>query len=207
MPYTIAAHSAVSVETVVRHSRFLATLRRVEDAGAAAAFVDEQRRRYPDARHHCFAYVIGDTPNARVERSGDDGEPGGTAGVPMLQVLHHRDLVNVAVVVTRYFGGVKLGAGGLVRAYSGAVAAAVDAADPVARVRRELFTLAVDHGDAGRVESELRARGVGVLDTAYGEHAVLTLSTPDPGALRTLVAAATAGSGELEPAETVYTDG
>src|SRR5690606_16790694 len=122
MPHTLAPGPDVVVETEVKHSRFLAAVRRVATADAALAFVDEQRRLYPDARHHCWAFVVGDDPSARAERSSDDGEPGGTAGIPMLQVLHHRDLVNVAVVVTRWFGGIKLGAGGLVRAYSGAVA-------------------------------------------------------------------------------------
>ncbi|RZK74549.1 MAG: YigZ family protein, partial [Rhodococcus sp. (in: high G+C Gram-positive bacteria)] len=161
MPYTLAPHTAdLTLETEVKHSRFIAALRRVEDADAAQAFVQDRRRAYPDARHHCSAYIIGNGPSDRVERASDDGEPGGTAGIPMLQVLKARDLVDVAVVVTRYFGGIKLGAGGLVRAYSGAVTTAVDAAPLVRRELRHLHTLAVGHAEAGRVESELRGRGV-----------------------------------------------
>ncbi|NLG56119.1 MAG: YigZ family protein [Rhodococcus sp.] len=206
MSYTLASTSDTTAETVVRNSRFIAVARRINDEGAARAFVEQQQRQYPDARHHCYAYVIGDAVHDRVERSSDDGEPGGTAGVPMLQVLHHRDLVNLAVVVIRYFGGIKLGAGGLVRAYTGAVTAALDTAPLVERVRGEVFTLAVDHSEVGRIESELRARSVSVLGTEYQDQAVLTLATNDSELLHALVAAATSGSGELEPAGVIYTD-
>ncbi|WKK12260.1 YigZ family protein [Rhodococcus ruber] len=207
MPSTLEPEPDVVAETEIKHSRFLAVLRRVDSDTAALAFVEEQRRLYPDARHHCWAFVVGDEPAHRAERSSDDGEPGGTAGVPMLQVLHHRDLVNVAVVVTRWFGGIKLGAGGLVRAYSGAVAVAVDAATLVPRERREVFTLAVGHGDAGRVESELRGRGVSVLDVSYTERVVFTVAARDATDLQSVVASVTAGAGELVPVGTEWVDG
>ncbi|MDO1483450.1 IMPACT family member yigZ [Rhodococcus rhodochrous] len=200
MPHTLAPGPDVVVETEVKHSRFLAAVRRVATADAALAFVDEQRRLYPDARHHCWAFVVGDDPSARAERSSDDGEPGGTAGIPMLQVLHHRDLVNVAVVVTRWFGGIKLGAGGLVRAYSGAVATALDEAPLVERRQQEKFTLAIDHGEAGRVEAELRGRGVAVLDVAYADRVVLTVAGRERSELEGWVASLTSGVGGLEPA-------
>jgi len=200
MPHTLAPGPDVVVETEVKHSRFLAAVRRVDTADAALAFVDEQRRLYPDARHHCWAFVVGDDPSARAERSSDDGEPGGTAGIPMLQVLHHRDLVNVAVVVTRWFGGIKLGAGGLVRAYSGAVATALDEAPLVERRQQEKFTLSIDHGEAGRVEAELRGRGVAVLDVAYADRVVLTVAGRERSELEGWVASLTSGVGELEPA-------
>ncbi|MGU3582577.1 IMPACT family protein [Rhodococcus sp. C26F] len=206
MPHTLAPGPDVVVETEVKHSRFLAAVRRVDTADAALAFVDEQRRLYPDARHHCWAFVVGDDPSARAERSSDDGEPGGTAGIPMLQVLHHRDLVNVAVVVTRWFGGIKLGAGGLVRAYSGAVATALDEALLVERRQQEKFTLAIDHGEAGRVEAELRGRGVAVLDVAYADRVVLTVAGRERSELEGWVASLTSGVGELEPAGVDWID-
>ncbi|AOW91813.1 IMPACT family protein [Rhodococcus sp. WMMA185] len=207
MPFTLAPRATtVSVETEVKHSRFIAAVRRVEDSGAAHGFVQEQRRAYSDARHHCSAYIVGDGPSDRVERANDDGEPGGTAGVPMLQVLRARELVDVVVVVTRYFGGIKLGAGGLVRAYSGAVSAALDIAPLVRRERRHLYTLAVEHSEAGRVEAELRARGVGVVHTTYGERAVLTLVAHDSTELAEMVAAATSGAGTLDPAGEMWVD-
>lgn len=206
MPFTLPPGSDVVVETEVKHSRFVAALRRVDDPGAAQDFLAEQRRRHPDARHHCWAFVTGNDPSDRAERSGDDGEPGGTAGIPMLQVLRTRDLVDVSVVVTRYFGGIKLGAGGLVRAYSGAVAAVVDAARLLRRERLDLLTLAIGHDTAGRVEADLRGRGVTVLDTTYGAVATLTLATADPDGLAELVAEITAGAGELVPAGVRWVD-
>ncbi|WP_016932174.1 IMPACT family protein [Rhodococcus sp. R1101] len=206
MPHTLAPGPDVVVETEVKHSRFLAAVRRVDTADAALAFVDEQRRLYPDARHHCWAFVVGDDRSMRAERSSDDGEPGGTAGIPMLQVLHHRDLVNVAVVVTRWFGGIKLGAGGLVRAYSGAVTAALDETSLVERRQQEKFTLAIDHAEAGRVEAELRGRGVAVLDVAYADRVVLTVAGRERGELEGWVASLTSGAAELEPAGVDWID-
>ncbi|NLE79441.1 MAG: YigZ family protein [Rhodococcus sp.] len=208
MQYTLAGRTGTetSAETTVKHSRFIATLRRVHTEQEAREFVDEQRRTYPDARHHCWAFVVGDEQVNRLERSSDDGEPGGTAGVPILQMLTGRDLVNVVAVVTRYFGGIKLGAGGLVRAYSGAVGAVVDAATLTGRSRLELFTLGIDHADAGRVEAELRGRGVVVVDTSYAEWVVFTLAARDSTELADQVAAVTAGRGALDPAGSMWVD-
>ncbi|WP_430331329.1 IMPACT family protein [Rhodococcus sp. ACT016] len=210
MPFTLPAGFAIAVETEVKHSRFIAALRRVDSPADAQSFVDDERRLYPDARHHCWAFVTGNEPTDRAERSSDDGEPGGTAGVPMLQVLRTRELVDVAVVVTRYFGGIKLGAGGLVRAYSGAVAAVVDAATSEARFlsreRLELSALDVGHDTAGRIEAELRGRGITVVDTAYGAEVTFTLATKDPDRLAAVVAELTAGTGELAPAGVRWVD-
>lgn len=208
MPFTLPAGSDVVVETEVKHSRFIAVLHRVDSPADAQNFLEGQRRLYPDARHHCWAYVTGNEPTERAERAGDDGEPGGTAGIPMLQVLKARELVDVAAVVTRYFGGIKLGAGGLVRAYSGAVAAAADSAQPtlLRRERLELLSLQVGHGTAGRVEAELRGRGIPVVDTEYGAEVTFTLATKNPAHLAAVVAEVTAGSSELTPAGIRWVD-
>lgn len=107
-------------EKVIEKSRFIATSSHVEGEEQAKAFVDEIRKKYSDATHNCYAYIADE--NGNFMRMSDDGEPQGTAGMPMLEVVKANDLKQVAVVVTRYFGGIKLGAGGLVRAYSGAVA-------------------------------------------------------------------------------------
>jgi uncharacterized YigZ family protein len=128
----------VEHEEVVKGSRFIARLFRVESIDAATARLHEVRERFMGATHHGWAYRIGE-----AYRFSDDGEPGGTAGRPMLEVLAKRDLDEVLAVVTRYYGGIKLGAGGLVRAYAGAVAKACDAAGAVPLKARQSFTLEV----------------------------------------------------------------
>ncbi|MFW6774437.1 IMPACT family protein [Nocardioides sp. CPCC 205120] len=167
----------------VRRSRFLATVRRTTTEDEARAVVDGLRRRHPDARHHCSALALGPWgAGGSVQRASDDGEPAGTAGAPMLDVLRGREVGDVTLVVTRWFGGVLLGAGGLVRAYGDAARAGVDAAGLRRRSRLVELELAVDHGAAGRLESDLRSRGVAVLDVAYGAGVVLRVGVPDDGA-------------------------
>ena len=123
--YDVLAHP-VEVETIVKKSRFIACLGKVNSRDEALKFVATVREKYPDASHHCSAFVAGPPQSGGAMGFDDDGEPGGTAGKPMLNVLQHKQIGNVVAVVARYFGGIKLGAGGLVRAYSGAVQAACD---------------------------------------------------------------------------------
>ncbi|TQL48572.1 putative YigZ family protein [Homoserinimonas aerilata] len=204
------AGARVDTEIEVKRSRFLCRLVRVETEEAARAAVELARREHWDARHHCSAFILGASVlPGQIRRSSDDGEPSGTAGAPMLDALAGRGLIDCVAVVTRYFGGVLLGAGGLVRAYSDAVLTAVDEAHAtnrlVERARRELFALPLSHADAGRVEAELRQRGVGVLGTEYGSRAVVRL-TGDGEEVAAIVAAATAGAGRLEPLGTEWVD-
>jgi len=193
--------SRVDTEIEVKHSRFLCRLVRTESENAAHSVIHDARREHFKARHHCSAFVLGPsgTPD-QVRRSNDDGEPSGTAGRPMLEVLEGRGFVDCVAVVTRYFGGTLLGAGGLARAYSHAVLTTIDEAQSrglvVARERRELFTLALSHVDAGRIEAELRQRGVQVLGTEYGRQAVLRIADDDAERLAALVAGVTAGGAE-----------
>ena len=196
--------SRVEAEIEVKKSRFLCRLVRTDTEDAARAIVDEARKQHWNARHHCSAFVLGPTGTPdQVRRSNDDGEPSGTAGRPMLEALTGRGFVDCVAVVTRYFGGTLLGAGGLVRAYSEAVLITIDEAQArglvVARERRELFSLALSHADAGRVEAELRQRGVVILGTDYGSAAVLHVADDDAERLAALVAQATAGAAVLEP--------
>ncbi|PRX98884.1 YigZ family protein [Allonocardiopsis opalescens] len=153
-------------ELEIRRSRFLCALRRVRTEEEARAFIAERRRLHGTATHNCTAYVLG--ADGGVQRSNDDGEPSGTAGMPMLEVLRRRELTEVAAVVTRYFGGVKLGAGGLVRAYGGAVSAALDKVGLLELRRVLLVAVTADYADAGRLESTLRASRFEVVDTDYG---------------------------------------
>jgi uncharacterized YigZ family protein len=189
--YRTIAHRCVGEHEVSR-SRFLGDVRRVESEDAARAVIAEVRAAHRDARHHCSAFVLG--PDGRVQRSNDDGEPSGTAGSPILSALRGAGLSDVVAVVTRWFGGTLLGTGGLTRAYGGAVDAALRDARFVIREEREAVDLAVPHADAGRIEAELRARGVEVTGTDYAEVATLHLTTADPGALDAHIAALTGGT-------------
>jgi uncharacterized YigZ family protein len=195
MPLTLDPDDRPRAEQLIKKSRFVARLRQVTDEQGVADLIAEARTQERGAGHHCFAYIL--EADMRTERSSDDGEPGGTAGAPMLAVLHARELVNVAAVVSRHFGGVKLGTGGLVRAYAGTVSAALDSAVLRPRIRCERYRLEVDHADAGRLEAELRGRGFEVADVTYAQRAALTVVADGPARLEAAVAALTAGSGEL----------
>ncbi|EMY35894.1 hypothetical protein D477_001774 [Arthrobacter crystallopoietes BAB-32] len=159
-------------ELEIKRSRFITVLRRTETEEEARALVAALRKEFHDARHHCSAFVLG--PERQVQRSNDDGEPSGTAGIPMLEALIQRetapgvaDLSDVTAVVVRYFGGILLGAGGLVRAYSDSVSQALSTVRLIRRRHMQLFSVPADHAAAGRLENELRAAGVEVLGSEY----------------------------------------
>ena len=134
-----------SGEIIEKKSRFIATLAPANTEEEAASFIDEIKKKYWDAKHNCSAFVIGD--NNELVRSSDDGEPSGTAGRPMLEVLQGVGLHNTAVVVTRYFGGILLGTGGLVRAYQAAVKAAIDNADIISVRKGHRYNVITNYND------------------------------------------------------------
>ncbi|URN18159.1 MULTISPECIES: YigZ family protein [Streptomyces] len=204
--YLTVARAGVH-ETEVNRSRFLCALAPAATEREAQDFVARVRREHPTATHNCFAYVIG--ADAAVQKAGDDGEPGGTAGVPMLQMLLRRDVRYTAAVVTRYYGGVKLGAGGLIRAYGGAVGEALDAVGTVTRRRFRLATVTVDHQRAGRLQNDLRAAGRSVRDVRYADAVRIEVGLPDADvdAFRRWLADATAGTAALELGGEAYGDG
>ncbi|XVQ15637.1 YigZ family protein [Spirillospora sp. CA-255316] len=185
--------SAGSHELEVRRSRFVCTLARVQDEGAAAEFIARHRRAHRDATHNCTAYVVGG--HGEITKSSDDGEPAGTAGIPMLEVLVRRGLTGVVAVVTRYFGGVKLGAGGLVRAYGQAVSAAVDAVGVVELRPVVTVTVRVEHAVAGRLLGDLHGAGRVPSDVRYADAVELDVAVPVPeaAAFEAWVAEVTAG--------------
>lgn len=197
---TIARNAEAEIE--VKRSRFLCTLERVEDEAGARAVVERLRKAHWDARHHCSAFVIG--PARTLERSSDDGEPAGTAGAPMLEVLRGHagaGVSDVVAVVTRWFGGTLLGAGGLVRAYGDAVRAGLDVSGTLRRDLVREFALEVDPADAGRVEGELRSRGIDVLDVGWTDTVTLVLGArPDAEErLLAVVAELTSGTATADP--------
>ena len=198
-----AVDGGVDVELEIKRSRFLTRLRRVETEEAARAVVEDRRSAHFDARHHCSAFVLG--PDGRTARSSDDGEPAGTAGVPMLQVLQKNGLTDVVAVVTRYFGGIKLGAGGLVRAYSDAVAAGI-AASGVREVRLcRVLRVDVGFAAAGGVEDQLRGlvlpsgASVVVDGVEWTDVAHITVAVPAGTEDELTVAMATMSAGSLSP--------
>lgn len=164
-----------SAEVEISRSRFLATAHRVDSLDALAELVRAARRRHPDARHVCSAAVTG--PHGEASRSNDDGEPGGTAGAPILSAITGRELTDVAVLVVRWFGGVKLGTGGLVRAYGGIAADALDAAGTLLRVPATALIGSVTVADAPRIEHALRSAGhePAIEYTASGARVLLTV--------------------------------
>ena len=189
---TVARSAETDIE--LKRSVFRCRVEHVTDEDAARAVVDRARSEHWDARHHCSAFILG--PAGQTARSSDDGEPAGTAGAPMLEVLRGHRVTDVVAVVTRWFGGTLLGAGGLVRAYSDAVRAGLAQAGVRHRERRAEFTLDLDHAVAGRGESELRSRGYAVLDTAYAARVTLRLGVPhtEIDALAATVAELTGGA-------------
>lgn len=195
-PATIAA--PVEHEIVIKKSRFIATVEPVGSVDDADAVLSRLRKKWWDARHNCSAMVTGLLGDQA--RSSDDGEPSGTAGVPMLEVLRRRELTDVVAVVTRYFGGVKLGAGGLVRAYSSAVSEALDHAALVHRQSLTQVTIDVAHADAGRFDNLLRDwaghHGATLGEPRYAAVATLELWVPGDELARLAddLAAASAGS-------------
>lgn len=185
-------------ELEVRRSRFLTTLARVDDESAARALVADVRSRWPDARHHCTAFIV-EVPGAQpLERSSDDGEPSGTAGRPMVDVLRGADVAQVVAVVSRYFGGVKLGTGGLVRAYSDAVSGALERAPRVRPVVSSLYEVEFSYADAARAQEVFAAHGLGVLGGDYGAAVTLRVAGDGP-LLRALAAQIAHGEVDLRP--------
>jgi uncharacterized YigZ family protein len=213
---TLRAGEDFRHELEVKRSRFITVLRRSGSEEEARSLVADLRREFHDARHHCSAFVIG--PDRDIQRSSDDGEPSGTAGIPMLDALTKRetqpglaDLSDVSAVVVRYFGGVLLGAGGLVRAYSESVSTALALAPLVRRTRLRICSTTVQHAAAGRLENDLRAAGFTMGETSYGgSGTVLRVALPDDDAGIAAAAdrllALTAGSAILVPEGTEWID-
>ncbi|MBA1335972.1 MAG: YigZ family protein [Firmicutes bacterium] len=154
-------------EIVIQKSRFIAQVTRASTEEEAQGFIKSIKKKYWDASHNCFAYVIGE--HSHIQKANDDGEPGGTAGVPILEVIRKRDLKDTVVVVTRYFGGIKLGAGGLIRAYGRAAAEGIDAAGVVERKLMSIMSIEMDYPWLGKVENELGSSPYMAKETQYLE--------------------------------------
>ena len=163
-------------EIVIEKSRFICTLKKVQSEAEAQEFIKTIKKEFWDATHNCSAYIVDDM----AQRSSDDGEPSGTAGLPMLEVLRKNKLTNTAAVVTRYFGGIKLGAGGLVRAYTNSVAEAVKAAGIAQKVLVSKFSFIYDLNEVGKILNILYQQQLfEIADVEYGLKAKVILKMKD----------------------------
>jgi uncharacterized YigZ family protein len=163
-----------TAEIRIKGSRFIADVAPSPSTDAAMRFVESIRDREPSATHHCFAYRVGDTGN--VFRTSDDGEPTGTAGIPILRQIDRRELIDTAVVVTRYYGGTKLGAGGLIRAYGEAAAAGLDDVTIVERIRRLQFELRFPYELTSPAMQTIAAFDADTVEAEYGAETRLVLA-------------------------------
>lgn len=164
-------------ELTEKKSRFIANTRPVESEEEALSFVEEMRKKYWDARHNCWAYILGE--RGEKKRCSDDGEPSQTAGKPMLDVLEGAGVTNICLVVTRYFGGVLLGTGGLVRAYSGAAKKGLEGSVIVEKRPARKLLVQTDYNGLGKIQYIAAQAGIPVLDTKYTENVELTFLVPE----------------------------
>ncbi len=188
-------------EIVEKKSRFIAQVFPVETEEEAAGIIEETKKKYWDARHNCYAFVLG--AGGEVSRCSDDGEPSGTAGRPILEVIAGRGLRNVLVIVTRYFGGTLLGTGGLVRAYSAATQAGIDASQVITKEVGYRLTVDTDYAGVGKLQYVAAQQDVGILDTVYGEQVQMILLAPAAQCDKLIceITEATAGQTKIQKGE------
>ena len=166
-----------TAEITEKKSRFIATVRRTESEEEAVSFIEEMKKKYWDASHNCSAFVIG--RRGQLTRCSDDGEPAGTAGRPMLDVLLKENIHNAAVVVTRYFGGVLLGTGGLVRAYQQATKAGLSASEIIEKKEGAVLFIRTDYTGIGRLQYLFAQEKITVMDTAYEAEVLVKAVIPE----------------------------
>ncbi|WP_438444629.1 YigZ family protein [Gorillibacterium sp. sgz5001074] len=193
-----------SDEIVIKKSRFIGQAQPVETEEEALAFIESVRKEHWSATHNCFAYVIGERD--QIQKASDDGEPSGTAGKPILEVIKHQGLKNTVVTVTRYFGGIMLGAGGLIRAYTDGAVAGLAAAGPVRMVLHRDVYVTVDYTWLGKLENELRNRGTLLGETEFTDKVTLHCRPLDEEAERFVLwmIDLTQGQSEIVQGEAVY---
>lgn len=164
-------------EYIIQKSRFLTYVKRTETEEEAIAFINDIKKIHHNATHNCSAYLIGE--HDEIQKANDDGEPSGTAGVPMLEVLKKQQLKDVTVVVTRYFGGIKLGSGGLIRAYGRATSEGIAATQVVDRLLHSLMKVSIDYTWLGKVENEVRQSDYPLHEIAYADQVELYIHVPE----------------------------
>ncbi|MFB5282810.1 YigZ family protein [Peribacillus sp. Hz7] len=171
LPYYLTVQHRGEHEIVIERSRFIAHVARTETEEEAQTFIAEIKKKHKDATHNCSAYLIGERDE--IQKALDDGEPSGTAGVPILEVLKKKNLKDTTVVVTRYFGGIKLGAGGLIRAYSKSTSEGIEATGIVERKLMRVISTKVDYTWLGKLENELRASIYTIKEIEYLDQVII----------------------------------
>ena len=191
-------------EIVIQKSRFIAHVARVETEEAAQAFIQRIKKENWNATHNCSAYLIGE--NDHIQKANDDGEPSGTAGVPILEVLKKKHLKDTVVVVTRYFGGIKLGAGGLIRAYGKSTSEGINATGIVERKLMKVMSTVIDYTWLGKIENELRSSVYGIKDIHYLDHVKIETYVEDREVQNFVdwMVELTSGQGEITAGDMVY---
>ena len=199
-----AVYVGGEAEIVEKKSRFIATVRPVKSEEEALAFIEEMKKKYWNATHNCFAYVLGE--HFHMQRCSDDGEPSGTAGKPMLDVLLGEEIHDVAVVVTRYFGGTLLGTGGLVRAYSASTKEGLLASKVITKMYGQLVSIETDYTGLGKIQYILGQRGLTTLDSVYTDKVALKVLLPeaDIGQVIADITEGTNGQAQIELLHTCY---
>ena len=164
-------------EIIEKKSRFIAQVFPVQTEQEAMQIIDQTKKKYWDARHNCYAFILGE--HGEVSRCTDDGEPSGTAGRPILEVLHGAGVHDILVIVTRYFGGTLLGTGGLVRAYSQAAQAGLAASTIIDKLMGYRLEIRTDYNGIGKLQYIFGQMGLPLMDTIYAEDVVVTVAVPD----------------------------
>lgn len=191
-------------EIVIEKSRFIAHVARVETEEAAQEFIQSIKKNHWNATHNCSAYLIGE--NDQIQKANDDGEPSGTAGVPILDVLKKKKLKDTVVVVTRYFGGIKLGAGGLIRAYSKATSEGINATGVVERKLMKIISTKVDYTWLGKLENELRSSVYTIKEIHYLDNVIIDTYVEEEQTQNFVdwMIELTNGQGEIREGDSVY---
>lgn len=172
--YTVTGYGTTDV--YIKKSQFIAYVERVETEDEAIAFIEKIKKKHHDATHNCSAYTVG--PKHQIQKANDDGEPSGTAGIPILEVLLKRNLEDTVVVITRYFGGIKLGSGGLIRAYGQSTTRGIDATGVVYREKNDIIGVTIDYTWLGKIENEVRQSTYTIKEIDYTNDVTMYIYVP-----------------------------
>ncbi|MCL1632662.1 YigZ family protein [Sporolactobacillus sp. CPB3-1] len=200
----LTVRSVAKAESEIKKSRFISSVYPVESETEAVQWIESVRKEHWKANHNCFAYIIG--KKQEIQKASDDGEPSGTAGAPMLEVLKQRSICNVLVIITRYFGGTKLGTGGLIRAYAHSTSAGLNKAGIIRQVPSEQWTVTVDYHQSGMLENKLRESPYTVKSIGYSDKVTFDLLTDqkDHSAFIEFMTNLTNGQAEIEKKRELY---